>query len=64
MEIKGLFIFHFRLNFNDVFAAIGTYFIDHIVLNTMDRVLHLHLLFNLFILNKNKVENLSADLQP
>jgi hypothetical protein len=47
-----------------MFAAIGTYFIDHIVLNTMDRVLHLHLLFNLFILNKNKVENLSADLQP
>lgn len=30
----------FALIFNDIFAAIGTYFIDNVVLNTFDRVLH------------------------
>jgi hypothetical protein len=30
----------FAFNFNDVFAAIGTYFIQDVVLNTFDRVLH------------------------
>lgn len=55
----------FALIFNDVFAAIGTYFIDHIVLNTMDRVLHFTSFYLIYLfLNKNKVENLSADLQP
>jgi len=30
----------FALIFNDIFAAIGTYIIDNIVLNTLDRILH------------------------
>jgi hypothetical protein len=30
----------FALIFNDVFAAITTYYIDDVVLNTFDRVLH------------------------
>jgi hypothetical protein len=57
----------FALIFNDVFAAIGTYFIQDVVLNTFDRVLHFasFYLIYLFIINdKKKVENLSADFQP
>ena len=57
----------FALIFNDVFAAIGTYFIDDVVLNTFDRVLHFtsFYLIYLFIINdKKKVENLSTDSQP
>jgi hypothetical protein len=57
----------FALIFNDVFAAIGTYFSENAVLNTFDRVLHFtsFYLIYLFIINdKKKVENLSTDSQP
>lgn len=57
----------FALIFNDVFAAIGTYFIDNVVINTFDRVLHFtsFYLIYLFIVNdKKKVENLATDSQP
>jgi hypothetical protein len=49
--------------FNDVFAAITTYYIDDVVLNTFDRVLHFSFyLIYLFAITE-KVENLSTD-QP
>ncbi|MFT5714564.1 hypothetical protein CXF59_02730 [Flavobacterium sp. ALD4] len=57
----------FALIFNDVFAAIGTYFIQDVVLNTFDRILHFtsFYLIYLFIINdRKKVENLSTDSQP
>lgn len=46
----------FALIFNDVFAAIGTYFIQDVVLNTFDRVLHFasFYLIYLFIINDKK----------
>lgn len=56
----------FALIFNDIFAAIGTYFIEDVVLNTFDRILHFtsFYLIYLFIINdKKKVENLSTDSQ-
>jgi hypothetical protein len=34
------FFLAFALIFNDIFAAIGVYFVENIVLNTIDRVLH------------------------
>ncbi|CAM3037343.1 hypothetical protein [Flavobacterium frigoris] len=57
----------FALIFNDVFAAIGTYFIQDVVLNTFDRVLHFtsfYLIYLFAITDKKKVENLSTDSQP
>ncbi len=47
------------LIFNDVFAAIGTYFINHIVLNTFDRVLHFmsfYLIYLFFISDKKRLK--------
>jgi hypothetical protein len=55
------------LIFNDVFAAIGTYFIENVVLNTFDRVLHFtsfYLIYLFMINDTKKVENLSTDTQP
>lgn len=57
----------FALIFNDIFAAIVTYFMDNILLNTVDRILHFasFVLIYLFIITDiKKVENLSNDLQP
>lgn len=57
----------FALIFNDVFAAITTYYIDDVVLNTFDRVLHFasfYLIYLFAITDKKKVENLSTDSQP
>ena len=56
----------FALIFNDVFAAIGTYFVDNVVLNTFDRILHFtsFYLIYLFVIAKKKVENLMIDSQP
>jgi hypothetical protein len=42
------YFFAFVLIFNDIFAAIGVYFVENIVLNTIDRVCTLSL-FILFI---------------
>lgn len=55
------------LIFNDIFAAIGTYFIEDLVLNTFDRVLHFtsfYLIYRFIINDKKNVENLSTDSQP
>ena len=55
----------FALIFNDVFAAIGTYFIDHVVLNTFDRVLHytsFYLIYLFVVKDKKKAKNLITDL--
>lgn len=49
----------FALIFSDVFAATGTYFIDNLVLNTLDRVLHFTsfcLIYLFMITNKKKVK--------
>lgn len=56
----------FALIFNDVFAAIGTYFLNNIVLNSLDRILHFgsFYLIYLFIAHKKKVDNLVIDSQP
>jgi hypothetical protein len=57
----------FALIFNDIFAAIGTYSIEDVVLNTFDRVLHFtsfYLIYRFIIIDKKKVENLSTDSQP
>jgi hypothetical protein len=57
----------FALIFNDVFGAIGTYFIQDVVLNTFDRVLHLtsfYLIYLFLVNDRKKVENLSIDSQP
>lgn len=50
----------FALIFNDIFAAVVTYFIDNPLLNTLDRLLHFasFVLIYLFIIkDKKKVEN-------
>lgn len=55
------------LIFNDIFAAIGTYFINHVVLNSFDRILHFtsfYLIYLFVITDKKKVENLVSDSQP
>ena len=47
----------FALIFNDVFAAIGTYFVDNVVLNTFDRILHFtsfYLIYLFVIADKKK----------
>ncbi|SEA51195.1 hypothetical protein SAMN05443667_10565 [Flavobacterium gillisiae] len=57
----------FALIFNDIFAAIVTYYIDHVLLNTFDRVLHFtsfYLIYLFIITDKKKVENLLTDSQP
>ena len=56
----------FALIFNDVFAAIGTYFVNNIVLNSLDRLLHFgsFYLIYLFVVSKKKVENHLVDSQP
>ncbi|SHL09238.1 hypothetical protein [Flavobacterium xanthum] len=56
----------FALIFNDVFAAIGTYFVHNIVLNSLDRLLHFgsFYLIYLFVVSKKKVENHLDDSQP
>ena len=49
----------FSLIFSDVFAAIGTYYIGNVFLNTLDRVLHFtcfYLVF-LFVITVRKKEN-------
>ena len=49
----------FALIFNDVFAAIGTYFINNVVLNIFDRVLHFtsfFLIYLFLIKDKKKVK--------
>jgi hypothetical protein len=60
------FFWRFALIFNDIFAAIGVYFVENIVLNTIDRVLHLSL-FILFIslyFTRKRLDNLEIDYQP
>jgi len=50
----------FALIFNDVFAAVGTYFVGNIFLNSLDRILHFacfYLIF-LFVVTKRKKENI------
>ena len=50
----------FALIFNDVFAAVGTYFVGNIFLNSLDRILHFacfYLIF-LFVVTKRKKENM------
>ncbi|WP_395043844.1 hypothetical protein [Flavobacterium sp.] len=57
----------FALIFNDVFAAVVTYFIDNVLLNTMDRLFHFtsFVLIYLFIIkDKKKVENHLIEIQP
>lgn len=56
----------FALIFNDVFAAIGTYFLNNIVLNSLDRILHFgsFYLIYLFVAHKKKVGNHLTDAQP
>lgn len=57
----------FALIFNDVFAAIGTYVVDNVVLNTFDRTLHFTSFFLIYLFvisDKKKVENLLTDSQP
>jgi hypothetical protein len=46
----------FALLFNDIFAAIVTYFIDNPVLNTIDRILHYtsFILIYFFIISRKK----------
>lgn len=39
----------FALIFNDIFAAIGSYLIDNIVLNTLDRILHFTAFFVIYV---------------
>jgi hypothetical protein len=60
-DIKAYYYFFgvFALIFNDVFVAIGTYFVGNIFLNTLDRVLHFacfYLIF-LFVITKRKKED-------
>lgn len=47
----------FALIFNDIFAAVGTYFLDNIVLNSLDRVLHFgsFYLIYLFVAQKKRL---------
>ncbi|CAM4085120.1 hypothetical protein [Flavobacterium weaverense] len=55
------------LIFNDVFAAIGTYFVENVVLNTFDRLLHFisfYLIYLFVITDKKKVGNHITDSQP
>lgn len=57
----------FALIFNDIFAAIVTYYIDHVLLNSFDRVLHFtsfYLIYLFIITDKKKVENPLTDPQP
>lgn len=56
----------FALIFNDVFAAVGTYFLNNIVLNSLDRMLHFgsFYLIYLFVAQKKKVDNHLIDSQP
>ncbi|MEC5165566.1 membrane-associated HD superfamily phosphohydrolase [Flavobacterium sp. PL11] len=66
---KAYFYFFgaFALIFNDVFSAVGAYFIPNIFLNTLDRTLHFtafYLIYLFTIHNTKKVENLVKDSQP
>ncbi|MGO4906025.1 hypothetical protein [Flavobacterium sp. W20_MBD1_R3] len=66
---KAYFYFFgaFALIFNDIFAAIGTYFIEDVVLNTFDRVLHFtsfYLIYRFIIIDEKKIGKLSTDSQP
>jgi len=56
----------FALIFNDIFAAIGTYFVNNIVLNSIDRILHFgsFYLIYLFVVSKKKVKIHVVDSQP
>jgi hypothetical protein len=56
----------FALIFNDIFAAIGSYLIDNIVLNTLDRILHFTAFFIIyfFVTSQKKVDNLTLDYRP
>lgn len=56
----------FALIFNDVFAAIGTYFIENVVLNTFDRVLHFtsFYLIYLFIVSNKKKAKKDCSISP
>jgi hypothetical protein len=68
-DSKAYFYFFgaFALIFNDIFAAIGVYFVENIVLNTIDRVLHFIAFYfiYLFILQATKkADNLEIDYQP
>ncbi|SHG23984.1 hypothetical protein SAMN05444396_106189 [Flavobacterium segetis] len=57
----------FALIFNDVFAAVATYFVQNIFLNALDRILHFtsfYLIYLFMISTKKKVENHTIDLQP
>jgi hypothetical protein len=57
---KAYFYFFgaFALIFNDIFAAIGSYFVENVFLNTLDRVLHFacFYLIYLFIVTRRKTE--------
>ncbi|MFT5251380.1 MAG: hypothetical protein ACI87N_000358 [Flavobacteriales bacterium] len=68
-DSKAYFYFFgaFALIFNDIFAAIGIYFVENIVLNAIDRVLHFIAFYfiYLFILRvPKKADNLEIDYQP
>lgn len=52
------------LIFNDIFAAIGTYFVENVILNTFDRLLHFtsfYLIYKFMITDKKKAKNLITD---
>jgi hypothetical protein len=68
-DTKAYFYFFgaFALIFNDIFAAIGTYFVNNMILNTLDRVLHFSAFFCIyfFLCNQKKmVDYLELDNQP
>lgn len=66
---KAYFYFFgaFSLIFNDIFAAIGTYYIDNVILNTLDRVLHFtafYLVYLFFNKQKKMAHYRAIDNQP
>jgi hypothetical protein len=54
----------FALIFNDVFAAIGIYFMDNVFLNSLDRLLHFvaFYLIYLFVTSKSKIKSKQEEL--
>lgn len=57
----------FALIFNDIFAAIGIYFVENIVLNAIDRVLHFiafYFIYRFILQLTKKADNIEIDYQP
>jgi hypothetical protein len=66
---KACFYFFgaFALIFNDIFVAIGIYFVENSVLNAIDRVLHFiafYFIYRFILQLTKKADNLAIDYQP